>query len=202
MRRRFAASFAVLLSASACLPLACDAHVEEPVPGRAGPKGRCMKTTPDAPERSLKPGADPACPPDPGPVPQLKLGVVRFPDAAPDGGTAPEISVEIVHEETDRMRGLMYRRSMGEESGMWFVFDKESVLKFWMKNTCIPLDMVFVAEDGVIVGIEENVPTLNERSYTAGCNALYVLETNAGWTRKHGIKAGQKVTWATAGVER
>lgn len=167
-----------------------------------------MKTTPDKPERPLKPGADPACPPDPGPVPVLKLGVVRFPDAAPPsgaadgGGAVPEISVEIVREETERMRGLMYRKSMGEDSGMWFVFENESVLKFWMKNTCIPLDMVFVGQDGVIVGIEENVPTLNENSYTAGCNAQYVLETNAGWTRKHGIKAGQKVTWASAGVER
>jgi uncharacterized membrane protein (UPF0127 family) len=194
-----AAVFWVSLSMFA---VACDSHVEEPVPGRdQPPAGRCMKHTPDKPERILNsPGPDPACPPDPGPVPKLKLGLVRFPDAATDAGS-PEISVEIADEEAVRMRGLMYRRSMDAEAGMWFVFQNDSVLKFWMKNTCIPLDMVFVAEDGVIVGIEENVPTLNENTYTANCAARYVLETNAGWTRKHGVKAGQKVTWSAAGPQ-
>lgn len=181
-----------------------DAHVEEPVPGRdQGPAARCIKHTPDTPARTLaSPGPDPNCPADPGPIPQLKFGVVRFPDAAAAGGPVPEVSVEIAQAEEDRMRGLMYRRSMPEDGGMWFVFEKDSVSKFWMKNTCIPLDMVFVGADGVIVGIEENVPTLNENTYTAGCTGRYVLETNAGWTRKHGVKAGQKVTWASAGVER
>jgi uncharacterized membrane protein (UPF0127 family) len=182
---------------------ACDSHVEEPTPGRdRGPAGRCMKTTPDKPERVLKfAGPDPSCPPDPGPVPQLKLGVVQFPDASADGGPVPEVAVEIAQLEDERMRGLMYRHSMGEDSGMWFVFETDSVQKFWMKNTCIPLDMVFVGADNVIVGIEENVPTLNENTYTAGCMARYVLETNAGWTRKHGVKAGQKITWVRAGVD-
>ncbi|MFO0618738.1 MAG: DUF192 domain-containing protein [Polyangiaceae bacterium] len=204
MRRgRHRAAFIAAISALTVIVAACDSHVEEPVPGRdRGPAGRCMKTTPEKPDRVLKsPGPDPACPPDPGPVPQLKLGVVRFPDAAVDGGAPPEVAVEIAQLEEERMRGLMYRHNMAPDNGMWFVFDAESVQKFWMKNTCIPLDMVFVGADGVIVGIEENVPTLNENTYTAGCMAQYVLETNAGWTRKHGVKAGQKVTWARAGVD-
>ena len=97
----------------------------------------------------------------------------------------------------------MLRKSMPENRGMIFVFGEERRNhEFWMHNTCIPLDMMFIDKDGFITGIEENVPTLNEHSYTAGCNAQYVLETNAGWTRKHGIKAGQKVTWTSAGVER
>jgi uncharacterized protein len=89
----------------------------------------------------------------------------------------------------------MYRKSMGADQGMLFVFETEQVLKFWMKNTCIPLDMIFVGADGVIVGIEENTPTLSIDTFSAYCPAKYVLEVNAGWTRKHGVKAGQKITW-------
>jgi uncharacterized membrane protein (UPF0127 family) len=195
----------------AALGLACSHRVDEPAPdpavaaknatatattsaleptsaGNPYP-GRCIKPTPDKPARQLVgPNPDPNCPPDPEGNPKLAVGVVRFPDA----GSAVEAAVEIADKDKDRMRGLMYRKALGESAGMLFVFDDEHVLRFWMKNTCIPLDMIFIAEDGVIVGIEENAPTLNEDTYTPNCPAKYVLEMNAGWARKHGVKAGQK----------
>jgi len=88
----------------------------------------------------------------------------------------------------------MFRKELGEHQGMLFIFEEERELAFWMRNTCLPLDMLFVGSDGTIVGIEENVPTLNDGHYAPGaCKARYVLEVNAGWSRRHGVKAGQKM---------
>jgi uncharacterized membrane protein (UPF0127 family) len=184
------------------VPIACSSPVEEPVAiaqttqeGPDKPGKRCIKPTPETPSRVVKgPVPDPNCPADPDAAPKLELGVVHFPDAQTDAGV-PELAIEIAEKYEDRMRGLMYRKSMGADAGMLFIFEKEAVQKFWMKNTCIPLDMLFIGADGVIVGIEENTPTLSEDTFSAYCPGKYVLETNAGWTRQHGIKAGQKMTW-------
>jgi uncharacterized membrane protein (UPF0127 family) len=91
------------------------------------------------------------------------------------------------------MRGLMYRTRLDENAGMLFVFEEREELRFWMRNTCLPLDMLFIDDDGLIAGIEENVPTLNDDGYGVGCKASYVLEVNAGWARRHAVKAGQHV---------
>ncbi len=82
---------------------------------------------------------------------------------------------------------------MPDDHGMLFDLHTRKVQGFWMRNTCIPLDMMFLDGDGTIVGILEQVPVLNEEERTVGCPSRYVLETNAGFARKHGIKAGQKV---------
>ena len=92
-----------------------------------------------------------------------------------------------------RMRGLMYRTELERDQGMLFVFPDQRPRSFWMKNTCIPLDMLFVDRHGTIVGILENVPTLNLESRGVPCPAAYVLEVNAGWTREHGVFAGQRL---------
>jgi uncharacterized membrane protein (UPF0127 family) len=60
-----------------------------------------------------------------------------------------------------------------------------------MHNTCIPLDLLYIDDDGLIVGIVENAPTLNDEPRGVGCASRYVLEVNAGWSRRHGVKAGQ-----------
>lgn len=203
--RAIALSFAWLV-----VPIAaCSHRVDEPTPdppsanhapdataeGAASPPPkpakRCIMPTPDKPVREVVGVVpDPQCPADPEGNPKLAVSVVRFPEAP----GAVEAAVEIADKDKDRMRGLMYRKAMGADAGMLFVFDEEQVLRFWMKNTCIPLDMIFIAEDGTIVGIEENTPTLSEDTFTANCPAKYVLEMNAGWSRKHGIKAGQKAS--------
>ena len=85
----------------------------------------------------------------------------------------------------------MFRTSMDADHGMLFDFGERNVQQFWMHNTCIPLDMLFVDEDGFIVGIVENAPTLNDESRGVGCPSRYVLEVNAGWSRRHGVRAGQ-----------
>jgi uncharacterized protein len=86
----------------------------------------------------------------------------------------------------------MYRTKMPAEEGMLFVFTDERPRSFWMQNTCIPLDMLFLAADGTIVGILEQVPVLNELSRGVPCPATYVLEMNAGWARRQGVKPGMK----------
>jgi len=114
---------------------------------------------------------------------------MTFPEAS---GVA--VDAEFVRTEHDTMRGLMYRTSMNEDRGMLFDLRAREDHKFWMHNTCIPLDMLFVDEDGFIVGIVENAPTLNDASRGVGCPSRFVLEVNAGWTRRHGVKAGQHMS--------
>jgi uncharacterized membrane protein (UPF0127 family) len=88
----------------------------------------------------------------------------------------------------------MYRKSLGEDRGMLFDLGFRDDHKFWMHNTCIPLDLLYVDEDGLIVGIVENAPTLDDQSRGVGCPSQWVLEVNAGWSRRHGVKAGQRMT--------
>jgi uncharacterized membrane protein (UPF0127 family) len=114
--------------------------------------------------------------------------------AFPDAPEKPRIKVELARDALARTRGLMYRTRMPEEQGMLFSWPEDSVQSFWMRNTCIPLDMLFIARDGVIVGILEQVPTLNERARSVPCPVAHVLEVNAGWSRRHGVRAGQRVT--------
>ena len=96
-----------------------------------------------------------------------------------------------------RARGLMYRTQMDGDSGMLFSWDEDSRRSFWMQNTCIPLDMLFIAGDGTVVGILEQVPTLNTLPREVPCPARHVLELNAGWARAHGVTPGQHVDLET-----
>ena len=84
----------------------------------------------------------------------------------------------------------MFRTSMPEERGMLFDLGVRKVQTFWMRSTCIPLDMIFIAADGLVVGILENVPTLNDKPRRVPCPSAYVLEMNAGWARRNGVRAG------------
>jgi uncharacterized membrane protein (UPF0127 family) len=87
----------------------------------------------------------------------------------------------------------MFRTSLAEDRGMLFQMSERSVHAFWMHNTCIPLDMLFIAADGVIEGILEQVPVLNDDPRAVPCPARYVLEVNAGFCRRHSVKAGMRV---------
>lgn len=95
--------------------------------------------------------------------------------------------------EQAKERGLMYRTEMPEDGGMLFTWDDERPRRFWMRNTCLPLDMLFIDAKGTIVSILEQVPTLNTLPRPSGCPARHVLEVNAGWARSHGVRPGQKV---------
>jgi uncharacterized membrane protein (UPF0127 family) len=138
----------------------------------------------------VRPGPAPGCPVDPeGAVAKLPRVRVTFHDVS--GVT---VDAELVRTEHDSMRGLMYRKSLEEERGMLFDLHVRDDHKFWMHNTCISLDLLYVDEDGLIVGIVENAPTLDDETRGVDCPSRWVLEVNAGWARRHGVKAGQHMS--------
>ncbi|HEX2673683.1 MAG TPA: DUF192 domain-containing protein, partial [Polyangiaceae bacterium] len=100
------------------------------------------------------------------------------------------IAVEVAATDAARERGLMYVKKLPDDQGMIFDWPEPAQRSFWMHNTCIPLDMMFIARDGTITGILEQVPTLNDEPRGVPCPAAYVLEVNAGWSRAHGIQPG------------
>jgi uncharacterized membrane protein (UPF0127 family) len=130
------------------------------------------------------------CPKDPTGNLELPFGKVVFPDAP----NAPSARVELARDEASRERGLMYRTSMPDDQGMLFSWQEERVRNFWMRNTCIPLDMLYITKDGFIAGILEQVPTMNDAPRGIKCPVAHVLELNAGWARAHGLRPGMKVT--------
>jgi len=151
--------------------------------------GRCLQPLAAAAPPVPAAASPPACPTDPEPNLKMPLAQVSFPDT--EG--SPRIEVEIAKTEHDVQRGLMYRQSMPDMRGMFFKLDERRDHTFWMHNTCIPLDMMFIDDDGVIVGIVESARPLDDTSRSVGCPSSYVLEVNAGWSRRHGVRPGQRV---------
>jgi uncharacterized membrane protein (UPF0127 family) len=110
--------------------------------------------------------------------------------------------VEIAATPEKREVGLMYRRELPPNRGMLFIFPAEKVNSFWMKNTPIPLDMIFISRERKIVGIvHDTVPfSLDGRSVTVP--SQYVLEINGGLSRRYGFKAGDAVRFDDVAPER
>lgn len=105
------------------------------------------------------------------------------------------IDIELADTQEKRVRGLMFREHLGENQGMLFVFPEETYQAFWMKNTVIPLDMIFVNKKKIIVNIHKNTTPYSEQTYPSSAPAIYVIEVNAGFTDKYGIKPGDKISW-------
>ena len=120
----------------------------------------------------------------------MAMAEVTFPDAPGQ----PRVEVELAKTTDDVEKGLMFRRSMADDHGMLFKLDGRRDHTFWMHNTCIPLDMLFLDDDGVIVGIVEGAEPITDTARSVGCPSVFVLEVNGGFTRKRGIKPGQKIT--------
>jgi uncharacterized membrane protein (UPF0127 family) len=102
-------------------------------------------------------------------------------------------SVEIVANDADRAKGLMYRKELPEGSGMLFDFHSEQEVSFWMENTYIPLDMIFIRGDGRILRIAENTEPLSTRIIPSNGAVRAVLEVIGGTARKLGIAPGDRV---------
>jgi uncharacterized protein len=112
-----------------------------------------------------------------------------------DGNPVTNIDIQIAATDYDRELGLMFRKSMAENEGMLFIFPYSQIQNFWMKNTFISLDMIFADTAKQIVTIRKNTKTMSEQSYTSTEPAIYVIEVNAGFCDKHGIKVGDKINW-------
>ena len=102
-------------------------------------------------------------------------------------------AVEVVDNDADRAKGLMYRKELPEGRGMLFDFHREQEVSFWMQNTYIPLDMVFIRGDGRILRIAENTEPLSTRLIPSGGPVRAVLEVVAGTAQKLGIAPGDRV---------
>jgi uncharacterized protein len=114
---------------------------------------------------------------------QTKAGPVRF-------------EVETAKTAEERQVGLMYRRALADDRGMLFDFGSDTDVIMWMKNTFIPLDMVFIRSDGVVHRVESNTTPFSEALIPAGAPVRYVVELAAGVAAKRGIARGDRVDHA------
>jgi uncharacterized membrane protein (UPF0127 family) len=110
-----------------------------------------------------------------------------------------EVVVEIAHSPEERSQGLMFRESLPENSGMLFIFDEEAVRTFWMKNTLIPLDMIFIDSGMSIIHIEKDVRPCESdpcSTYSSQLPAQYVIEVNAGFSEKNSMDIGDSLEFS------
>ena len=98
--------------------------------------------------------------------------------------------LEIVDTDAERRRGLMFRPWMEDDWGMIFIYDRPSLQNFWMRNTYISLDMVFIDPQGVVVGVVEHARPLDDTRLNVNRPSQYVIELNAGQAEAHGIAEG------------
>lgn len=101
--------------------------------------------------------------------------------------------VEVANTPAKREMGLQYRRELADDRGMIFIFAVESQQSFWMKNTPIPLDMIFINRDHQIVGIVEQTTPFSLEPRSVASPSRYVLEIKGGLAKRHGIQAGDSV---------
>jgi len=122
-----------------------------------------------------------------------KDGELTFTDSLNNSKT--KIDIQIANNDFDRELGLMFRKQMDENRGMLFIFPVEERQSFWMHNTFIPLDMIFVNAAEKIVTIHRNTQTLSDQSYPSTAPAKYVIEVNAGYCSRHNINEGDKINY-------
>jgi uncharacterized membrane protein (UPF0127 family) len=150
-----------------------------------------VTVTPQSPEaRTASPTGSSSQPQTPA-MPKVHL-------SAPQGDVV--VDVEIVSTPAQIERGLMFREHLPPDQGMLFLMTEERNWPFWMRNTLIPLDLIYIARDLTIAGIVENAEPRTEILREVGKPSLYVLEVNGGFCAAHKIAAGAKVQFE--GVRR
>jgi uncharacterized membrane protein (UPF0127 family) len=114
-----------------------------------------------------------------------------------NGDTIKRIDVEFATTDLQREKGLMYRRNMEEAQGMLFVFAREEEQSFWMKNTYISLDIIYLNEKREVVSVQRNTTPLSEESLPSMRPAKYVLEVNAGFCDRWHVGYGDRIGYMT-----
>ncbi len=135
-------------------------------------------------------GLAPACAasaPEPAAPPRPKVVVETA------GGARHEVLVELARTPEEQARGLMHRRELAEEAGMLFIFPESGPRSFWMKNTLIPLDLLFIDDAGAVVGIVRDAEPLTLTPRGVAAPSRYVLEVRGGWAARHGVDLGARV---------
>jgi uncharacterized membrane protein (UPF0127 family) len=144
------------------------------------------------PDAKAAPPSPSATAPSPVPAMPAPKGEVTI-----DTASGPQrFTVELAITDGERQHGLMFREHLDDDAGMLFLFERQQPLSFWMKNTHIPLDMIFIDESGVVAGIVENADPMTTTSRKVDKPSRYVLEVNGGTSRKLGLTAGERVHFA------
>jgi uncharacterized membrane protein (UPF0127 family) len=112
-----------------------------------------------------------------------------------DGSVAASITIEIADTPEARVKGLMERWFLPELHGMLFIFDSPEVQRFWMHNTPLSLDMIFVDQNRRILNIAESTMPMSDQTYASRGPAQYVVEVKAGFSKRHGIAEGMSIRW-------
>lgn len=146
------------------------------------------------------PACSQAAQPSPTPAAQASVHPVSGLEVIPltvttPGGKAHAFRVEVARSPQDQARGLMFRTEMGADEGMLFPYEAPRVLSFWMRNTVLSLDIVFIGPDRRVINIAERAVPYSEASVTSDAPGIAVLELNGGRARELGIVAGSKVDW-------
>ncbi|GAC1541677.1 MAG: hypothetical protein NVS3B10_06200 [Polyangiales bacterium] len=178
---------ALLLAACSRVPEEPSPVLKEmrPMPGNSDP------APPKSPQSPTKVPITGACPKDPAPGENATLyehGRAAF--VTPDG-KRQDFKVEIASSDAAQERGLMFRTALADDAAMVFVFGEPHHAVFWMKNTCIALDMVFVSDTNTVIGVV-TAPPLDESPREVPGFSKYVVELAAGVADKRGIAIGSK----------
>ncbi|GHA41405.1 hypothetical protein GCM10007103_23540 [Salinimicrobium marinum] len=110
-----------------------------------------------------------------------------------DGDTIQKLDIEFAETTFERETGLMYRKSMATNQGMLFLYDQEAPRAFYMKNTYIPLDIIYFGSDSTAVSFQENAKPLDETPLPSEAPAQFILEINAGLVQEWNIETGDKI---------
>ena len=133
---------------------------------------------------------------NPGPGSSVAQATVPTAKVTLAGTTGPSVvTVEVVASPGLIQRGLMYRKFLGPDAGMLFMMPDEDDHQFWMKNTLISLDIMFISADMKVAGVLYDMQPHDTTSRGVGAPSKYVLEVNGGWAKAHGVSAGTSVTF-------
>jgi uncharacterized membrane protein (UPF0127 family) len=174
----------VLASCAGNLAWGCKAKS----PAESSEPSAVATATPEAPVSERAPASSGS--PDGTPQPQLVHGKLEI---GTPGQPPVALTVEIAATDSERQKGLMFRKQLADDEGMIFLFATERYNSFWMHNTLIPLDMFFIDSEWNVVGVVENAAPLTDDPRRVDKMSRYVLEVKAGFAARHGLGAGAQV---------
>ena len=154
-------------------------YVLQPLLSSKKPASGTIRTTTSAPKATE--------------IPFTQEGELWFLSAT--GDTIRELALEIADNDYERARGLMDRKSMTDKQAMIFIFNEERPQSFWMKNTHISLDIIYVKANMEVVSIQKNTQPYSTQSLPSEGDAQYVVEVIAGFCDQYGIEKGSKISF-------
>ena len=137
------------------------------------------------------PNSNPSTMPEPAFTKEGTLSLI----SGETGEVIKQIDIEKAENNQERTIGMMFRRSMPDSQGMLFLFEQSKPQSFWMKNTLIPLDIIFIDENKKITTIHPNATPQSETSLPSNGNAQYVLEVRGGFCQDYGVQIGDLIDW-------